>query len=105
MRLTGHNASSHGGRYGGFSLTDVGQEGEEKAVPSHGEDDSRERKHGTQQTSVIIGAGWGLGGGHWKATITVKQDKKIKRSVLEDDIRGSGVGVGCVGWGGVWLSA
>lgn len=38
--LTRHDPRSHSGCYWGFPLTDVGQEGEEQAVPGHGKDDT-----------------------------------------------------------------
>lgn len=40
IHLTRHNPGGHSGRYGGFPLTDVGEEGEEQAIPSHGKDDT-----------------------------------------------------------------
>lgn len=40
IHLTRHHPSGHSGRYRGFPLADVGQEGEEQAVPSHGKDDT-----------------------------------------------------------------
>ena len=51
--LTRHYARSNSGRNRGFPLADMGQEGEEQAVPCHGKDDPRQREHGAQQTAAI----------------------------------------------------
>lgn len=55
LHLTRHDPGGHRGRYWRFPLTDPCQEGEEQAVPSHGEDDPRQREHGAQQAGSKSG--------------------------------------------------
>lgn len=55
LHLTRHYPGGHRGRYWRFSLTDPCQEGEEEAIPSHGEDDPRQGEHGAQQAGSTSG--------------------------------------------------